>query len=153
MATGLSLEQCKQRCRDASTCVGVEHSGDRCELWSHDILASMALMGSTCLKLEFSVVGVDHACRGGDVNDNRADYYQVLGPISLEECKQECRTRAACVGIEVINTRCELWTRPEGIQAAKPAEGYTCAAAPNMKRFKDMTKWTQNRQYVIDASW
>ena len=72
--------------------MGVEHSGDRCELWSHDIEASVALSGSTCLKLEFSVVGLDHACRGADESDNRASYYQVLGPISPEARTQLSRS-------------------------------------------------------------
>ena len=35
----------------------------------------------------------------------------------MEECKQKCIANVACKGIEHINKRCEIWTRPEGIGA------------------------------------
>ena len=40
------------------------------------------------------------------------------GVTSLDECKQRCVATNGCVGIEHINTRCEIWTRPEGIGAS-----------------------------------
>eukprot|EP00930_Biecheleria_cincta_P023533 TRINITY_DN16991_c0_g1_i1.p1 TRINITY_DN16991_c0_g1~~TRINITY_DN16991_c0_g1_i1.p1 ORF type:complete len:2142 (-),score=336.15 TRINITY_DN16991_c0_g1_i1:205-6630(-) len=49
---GASLEACKQNCRLNPKCVGIEHSGSRCEVWTRaaGIEASVPLVGTTCLK-------------------------------------------------------------------------------------------------------
>lgn len=70
--------------------------------------------------------GVDRVCRGASPTDNHPDYFIVKSVTSLDECKQRCVATNGCVGIEHINTRCEIWTRPEGIGASSSGVGYTC---------------------------
>lgn len=65
-------------------------------------------------------------CRGASPTDNHPDYFIVKSVTSLDECKQRCVATNGCVGIEHINTRCEIWTRPEGIGASSSGVGYTC---------------------------
>mmetsp|Transcript_32515 Transcript_32515/g.75157 ORF Transcript_32515/g.75157 Transcript_32515/m.75157 type:complete len:920 (+) Transcript_32515:42-2801(+) len=70
--------------------------------------------------------GVNRACRGADVNDNDANYFQVFTVADLGGCMDRCRETPGCVGIESINTRCEVWTRQAGIEATFPLTGYQC---------------------------
>ena len=42
-------------------------------------------------------------------------YYTVIRNTTVG--KNRCRQRSGCVGIEFINTRCEVWTRRAGIEA------------------------------------
>ncbi|CAE8684030.1 unnamed protein product, partial [Polarella glacialis] len=71
--------------------------------------------------------GVGRVCRGGSVGDNLASHYSVFtGTTSLDACKEKCEATTACVGIEFSSSRCEVWTRAEGIQASRPVTGYTC---------------------------
>ncbi|CAE7367529.1 unnamed protein product, partial [Symbiodinium sp. CCMP2456] len=128
---GLDLDGCKQACRDNLQCVGVEHAGTRCEIWTRadGIEASVPGTGSSCWKKEFSHADGtgDRACRGADAGDNKPTYYSVQSSVpTLDACKDHCRATPGCVGIEHINTRCEIWTRPEGIQASVTLVGYTC---------------------------
>eukprot|EP00435_Cladocopium_sp_Y103_P041719 s2163_g11.t1 len=75
---------------------------------------------STTEDMLFSPVdgGVDQVCRGSTPTDNALEYFTVASVNSLEECKQLCMANSACKGIEHINKRCEIWTRPEGIGAS-----------------------------------
>jgi hypothetical protein len=80
---------------------------------------------------EFSYVdgGSDRACRGATSNDNAASHYTVIGGTSsLEACKNLCRSTAGCAGIEYNsrNSRCEVWTRSDGIGASVRVPGYQC---------------------------
>lgn len=70
--------------------------------------------------------GVDRVCRGSTPTDNALEYFTVASVNSLEECKQLCMANSACKGIEYINRRCEIWTRPEGIGASSEGVGYVC---------------------------
>lgn len=47
---------------------------------------------------------------------------------TLEDCKSLCANFQGCVGIEYNagGQRCEIWTRPEGIEVTKEAAGYVC---------------------------
>jgi len=82
--------------------------------------------------IEFTPVegGSNRACRGGSPSDNSASHYSLIpGSVpTLEACKAECLTVTGCIGIEYNSGsgRCEVWTRPEGIQATANAPGYQC---------------------------
>ncbi|CAE7606018.1 cbh2 [Symbiodinium natans] len=71
--------------------------------------------------------GEGRACRGRNAQDNAAAYYAVFnGMPLLDDCKAKCIATAGCVGIEHSSGRCEVWTRPEGIQASISLRGFTC---------------------------
>lgn len=147
-----SLEGCKAQCLAAPECNGIEHSSAaaRCEVWTRPagIQASRKVGGFTCLqytgpglrtstttttKIEgaFEAVdgGKDRACRGANSGDNSADYYTLQsGTASLEDCKAQCSAMPGCKGIEYSGgaKRCEVWTKPDGIQASRAVVGFTC---------------------------
>ncbi|CAK9019081.1 unnamed protein product [Durusdinium trenchii] len=125
-----SLGECKELCRSNVACRGVEFSGSRCEVWTRAIRATAALAGAQCLKLEFALIdGPDRACRGSGASDNNPAHYTVAeGSLSEAECKQACRLHSGCQGIEHSGSRCEIWTRPEGIQATVTLTGFKCYA-------------------------
>ncbi|CAE7219039.1 Ftsj3 [Symbiodinium sp. CCMP2592] len=144
-----SLAACQNECirSRAEACVGIEHSGSRCEVWTRraGIGASIQLTGFTCLSYGtvttttttstrslsslFEPVdgGVDRACRGASIGDNAPENYVVVpGVLNLGDCQYECMQVATCVGVEYSLGRCEVWTRPEGIQASLVLSGFTC---------------------------
>mmetsp|Transcript_11038 Transcript_11038/g.19245 ORF Transcript_11038/g.19245 Transcript_11038/m.19245 type:complete len:230 (+) Transcript_11038:106-795(+) len=137
-----SLEDCKKACEKNTTCVGVEYSGTRCELWTRleQIQASIALQGFTCLRFlrptsECLVFfeGVDggegRACRGSSPADNSYTYYSVRNADSMASCEAFCIGVPGCVGVEYsteIENRCEMWAIPDGIQASIQLPGFDC---------------------------
>jgi len=142
-----SLAACKAKCEETPGCKGIEHKpSGRCEVWTRaeGIGASKAATGFTCLRFGSSTTtatttlqgsfkpvdgGSSRACRGADPQDNSASYYTVHSGIrSLEDCKMMCSRTASCCGIEHSEgqRRCEVWTRPEGIQASRPLNGFSC---------------------------
>ena len=73
--------------------------------------------------------GVSRACRGGSPNDNSPTNFQLSSAADLAFCQWECLKMPTCQGVEYhpSNWRCELWTRPGGIQATaqfQPSECY-----------------------------
>jgi len=74
--------------------------------------------------------GEGRACRGASRTDNSADHFTVFfGIPRMEGCIAKCENEPLCTGIEHNPSgRCEVWTRPEGIQASVPVAGYTCLA-------------------------
>jgi len=124
-----------------ATCYGIEYreASGRCELWNQnvEIQSSSAADGFTCLRYgetttlttragSFEVVdGSGRACRGGDPDDNSGAYYSIF-TLDENRCKLLCTQRADCQGIEFKGTRCEIWTRPEGILASRSMSGFTC---------------------------
>jgi len=74
--------------------------------------------------------GSDRACRGATPKDNDASYYRVFRVGSLDDCKARCLSQDRCQGIEHNSGsgRCEVWSRPAGIQASVSFQGYTCLA-------------------------
>jgi len=130
-----SLIECKQRCVSSPTCNGIEYSSGRCELWSRTggIGASIHRQGFDCWRyeptsLDFAPVdgGVDRACRGASPSDNRKQYFTVARVKSLDDCMQLCRNTLGCIGIESSKRRCEVWTRPGGIESSAPGSGFSC---------------------------
>mmetsp|Transcript_45504 Transcript_45504/g.105116 ORF Transcript_45504/g.105116 Transcript_45504/m.105116 type:complete len:592 (-) Transcript_45504:92-1867(-) len=132
-----SLDLCKAKCRDTQLCQGIEYHGNgRCEVWtrSQGIGATFAFDGAMCLRgpipqFESTAVGKNKVCRGGDENDNEPEYFEMeKGMASIEACKEKCITTPGCQGVEFgdYEGRCEVWTRPEGIGATKPYNGFTC---------------------------
>ena len=129
-----SLAACQRLC-EARECVGVEFSGQRCELWTEDIESSKELSGFTCLRYAESAVlrpgtfeavdgAWDRACRGSNPSDNTASYYEVVPQWNLEGCQRLCQQTENCHGIEFSYRRCELWRRE--IQASLFLQGFSC---------------------------
>eukprot|EP00931_Biecheleriopsis_adriatica_P043819 TRINITY_DN2503_c0_g1_i1.p1 TRINITY_DN2503_c0_g1~~TRINITY_DN2503_c0_g1_i1.p1 ORF type:complete len:674 (-),score=70.85 TRINITY_DN2503_c0_g1_i1:273-2225(-) len=135
-----SLEDCQSQCRATPKCRGIEFNlgASRCEVWTlHEgIGVTLPAAGYTCMryvpKAEFLPVSQDSdntACRGADKNDNLPSHYKLIRRTrSLQACKNHCFDTAGCQGIEykAVGWRCEVWTRKGGIQATRPARGYTC---------------------------
>lgn len=59
---------------------------------------------------------------------------------------------SACVGIEFINTRCEIWTRPQGIEAGFPLAGYTCLKYHGGLKPPASTKQQRDARFLIQAT-
>eukprot|EP00438_Fugacium_kawagutii_P022799 Skav228504 [mRNA] locus=scaffold1092:402232:405142:- [translate_table: standard] len=74
--------------------------------------------------------GIDRACRGKSAGDNLASYFTVnTGLASLSACQALCENTAECKGVEYhISGRCEIWTRPGGIEASISLSDYSCYA-------------------------
>jgi len=132
-----TLEACQRACELREECVGVEFSGSRCEIWtrSQGIQSSRALSNFWCLAYSLPRLGRfepvdggrDRACRGATPADNSALYYRVVGSIrSLEQCQSQCWQMEGCQGVEYSRGRCEVWTRPQGIQASIVLSGFSC---------------------------
>merc|ERR1719242_2018177 len=145
-----SLEACKKHCRSTQGCVGIEFNNgqSRCEVWTRPegIGTTVQVSGFQCFRYtssmgttatttmvagEFEGVdgGSNRACRGASSSDNAASYYTVMGGTSsIEACKNHCRSTQGCVGIEYNSgqSRCEVWTRPEGIGTTVQVSGFQC---------------------------
>eukprot|EP00913_Durusdinium_trenchii_P029042 g27230.t1 len=109
------LASCQLLCLEYGGCQGVEfHSGNgRCELWIRPdgIQASRSFSPAECYRR----VGILEPVDGGAQ--------------SFEDCQRECLIAAECRGIEFSAGRCEIWTRPEGIQASISLSGFQCYRA------------------------
>ncbi|CAJ1402212.1 unnamed protein product [Effrenium voratum] len=126
-----ALPACKGLCESEPACKGIEYAveSEQCKVWTEGIGASIPADGHECYRLEFVYVNSSEplsACRGAHANDNSASYFSVVNVLGLEECKQSCREEPACQGIEYSSARCEVWTRPGGIEAVKPLAGTMC---------------------------
>jgi len=131
-AAAASLDECKDLCIGTIGCRGVEYSAGRCEVWKRPagIGATVAAPGHWCFSYDpFTLIDGfrDRACRGSDDMDNSASYYTLHSVGSLEECKALCVGTPECKAVEFRSSgRCEVWTRPGGVQATVPAIGYQC---------------------------
>ena len=133
-----ALEACKARCAAMSPfCTGIEYTSasKRCELWTglEGIRETYGLPGSTCLSYALAPVfsplegGVDRACRGASPSDNPPSNYVIVEASSLHRCQEICAKWQGCRGVEYnFYTRCEIWTRAEGIQSVQYVPGHTC---------------------------
>ena len=65
--------------------------------------------------------GLDRACRGASISDNRPSNYKVVPLQSLEACEQRCQNSHGCVAIEYSQGRCELWLKK--VQATRSLGG------------------------------
>eukprot|EP00434_Breviolum_minutum_P040374 symbB.v1.2.035873.t1/scaffold4932.1/size32722/3 len=136
VADATTLELCQKRCVDMSPfCKGISYSANKCELWTHleGIRETYGLQGSTCLQYlrapVFTAIdgGVDRVCRGATASDNPPENYVVVQAASLAKCQEVCAMWQGCKGIEWnFYTRCEIWTRAQGIQAVKNVPGHMC---------------------------
>eukprot|EP00931_Biecheleriopsis_adriatica_P057277 TRINITY_DN3397_c0_g1_i3.p1 TRINITY_DN3397_c0_g1~~TRINITY_DN3397_c0_g1_i3.p1 ORF type:complete len:2330 (-),score=299.84 TRINITY_DN3397_c0_g1_i3:580-7488(-) len=157
-----SLIDCKSRCETTAGCKGIEYSstGQRCEVWTLEdgIQASASNPNFICLRYEgakgsttltstasphpnskWSPVdgGMGQVCRGATATDSQPSYYTLhQGVTSLDDCKAKCEMTEGCKGVEhnAMGGRCEVWTRPEGIQSSAANSRFACfrysAAAP-----------------------
>lgn len=140
---GKTSEECKALCLLESQCKGIEHNDNlgRCEVWirSAGIGASTPVLGFNCLRLggiptppsghQFEAIngGSNQVCRGANSNDNSDAYYSLSRAVSLIACQSLCLAISPCQGIEYHpGGRCEVWTRPSGIQATRTVNGYFC---------------------------
>ena len=132
-----SLPECKSLC--VTSCVGIEYSSGRCEIWTQEIQATASISGFQCYKLKLSspvasiseyfhpVDGAeDRACRGQNSGDNHPSHYDVVSVQTLQECQEKCVEAPICVGIEYSLGRCEVWHRTEGIEASIELAGFLC---------------------------
>jgi len=96
------------------------------------LTTSQSTGSTTGMQMSFEPVdgGEGRACRGASPTDNSADHFSVFfGIPKMEGCMAKCESEPLCTGIEHNPSgRCEVWTRPEGIQASVPVAGYTCLA-------------------------
>eukprot|EP00439_Symbiodinium_sp_Y106_P067716 s2710_g11.t1 len=156
-----SLEQCKEDCASFEPpCVGIEYNfgAGRCEIWTRSagIGATATSSGYTCLRYlpnapsttttttidpalfrGFQDDGSNQVCRGSGPGDNLAEYFTATwGVESLSACQAEClAVSSTCKGIEFNEAagRCEVWIRPEGIEATVASDGYRCLVyVPNL---------------------
>ncbi|CAE7883050.1 unnamed protein product, partial [Symbiodinium necroappetens] len=121
-----TVDACKYLCYAEPQCQGIQYmdDGGYCKVWIRP-----AGIGATSLRLEFVLADPsagDAACRGSHASDNNPANYFLAGGTSIEDCKQSCREEPLCKGIEYSSGRCEVWTKPEGIQAVKSLGGFTC---------------------------
>ncbi|CAE7570592.1 unnamed protein product [Symbiodinium microadriaticum] len=126
-----TLDACQNLCMATPACKGVEYRNGWCEVWRRPegIMAIAVSPGADCLRYEpFTEVdgGVNRACRGADVGDNWGSHYTILSESTLDGCKEACLSRWNCKGIEYRKGRCEVWTRPAGIQASVASAGAVC---------------------------
>lgn len=128
----MTLDGCKHRCLSLPACKGLDFSTSGCKIMTSSVAvaSSSPQVGATCLRLEFFLADPavqESACRGESLGDNSGDYYTVMENVgSMDECKQSCREEAACQGIEYATGRCEVWTKPGGINYVKPLDRTTC---------------------------
>ncbi|CAE8659283.1 unnamed protein product [Polarella glacialis] len=142
---------CQDKCLSEPLCTGFEYNGvaGRCEVWTQQIGATIALPGFNCWRHQcvpisqnvFEPVdgGTDRACRGSRADDNLQKYYTVhLGVQSVGDCQEVCRStwrdawkgEPLCTGIEYHKDgatdmdRCEVWTQQIGATEAVP--GFDC---------------------------
>jgi len=151
------LFECKALCLKNAECKGIEYGFllRRCEVWTRAVQATASVDGFACWArdTDFQLVsGADQACRGARSNDNSANYYTVVREQSLDACKLACTRHTDCQGIEYSAGRCEVWTRPEGIQATFPLKGFSCLryqpssmASPALVQKKSRSR----RQYFL----
>ncbi|CAJ1383877.1 unnamed protein product [Effrenium voratum] len=148
-----STDQCKALCVDYPGCKGIEFAlSGRCEIWLREggIEASNVGAAFECWRYVndeaelnvtttlapnelmyfegFDGVTQDRVCRGANSNDNSASYYSLYWASTLEGCKSLCVDVTGCKGVEYAASigRCEVWTRPEGIQAVRELENNEC---------------------------
>eukprot|EP00440_Ansanella_granifera_P012644 gb/GFBE01013739.1/.p1 GENE.gb/GFBE01013739.1/~~gb/GFBE01013739.1/.p1 ORF type:complete len:907 (+),score=157.69 gb/GFBE01013739.1/:1-2721(+) len=128
----VSIDACKRHCTEDKRCQGIEYNaaGKRCEIWIREggVGATNAVSGYVCLHAvsadAFALLdGEGRACRGEHSADKRASYFTVAQVDSLSFCKARCVDASECQGISFSGSRCEVWTRPEGIDAAR---GHQC---------------------------
>ncbi|CAE7197036.1 pkgB [Symbiodinium natans] len=97
------------------------------------------MTGSTCLRLDMAVLqnfvavhgGRGKSCRGQHASDKKDAYYIAITADSVDECKAACVQHVDCQGINFLSTgHCEVWTRPEGIEATAEDDNSVCLKAP-----------------------
>jgi hypothetical protein len=131
-----SLHHCKQKCRLADVCTGVEYLEDtgECRIWKQSIGSGVNASGTMCLRHEpkgFSPVGIGNgqgeACSGIHRDTYLyQDYPTVLDNVTMYQCKVHCARKQTCSGIEYRegDGRCQVWMLE--ITNTTPVEGVTC---------------------------
>ncbi|CAJ1344105.1 unnamed protein product [Effrenium voratum] len=131
---GLSLGDCKAKCRNTAGCKGVEYGlHGHCEVWTRPagIQATAPVPGFQCLRFiphEFETVGdTDEACQGDSAMSSTEALYWHFANETVSGCQQRCRMASdVCRGVELGPEGCTVWT--QGIESTKPAAGYSCHA-------------------------
>ena len=128
-----SVEACQSLCMRTPACKGIEFRSGACEVWTlaGGIQATVASIGRACFRYEpFQTLDgfEDRVCRGSHAGDSQASYYSIYAPSetpTLDSCKELCIRTQHCKGIEYRGW-CEVWTRPQGIDAVAPSIGSQC---------------------------
>jgi len=133
----VSIESCTAHIGASSSDIRHSVAGKDSQSISTTVTSTQTVTGispsttSLTTPLPFTPVdgGDGRACRGASASDNLEEYYQIFtGVSSIEDCKAKCIGDPECKGIEHNSGsgRCEVWVRPEGIDASVPFQGYTC---------------------------
>jgi len=155
-----SSQDCKAQCLRETGCKGIEYSSTgRCEVWIRPggIQATKQVPGVTCLRYEppaFNPIGggQNRACRGATSTDNSPTYYTLTRSIrSLPECEALCEREPQCKGIEYSQGRCEVWTRPGGIQATATVAGYSCYSYEPIAALGQAKKSVRQHKFLANA--
>ncbi|CAJ1427609.1 unnamed protein product, partial [Effrenium voratum] len=128
-----SMDACQNLCMNTPACKGIEFRSGACEVWTlpGGVKASVPSTGRMCVRYQpFQTLDgfSDRVCRGSNIYDSQASYYAIYSPSvapTLDACKDLCRRTHGCKGIEYRGW-CEVWTRPEGIDAVAPSLGAEC---------------------------
>ena len=128
-----SVEACQDLCVKTYDCKGIEFRSGACEIWTlaGGIKATVPAIGRTCVLYDpFQTLDGfnDRVCRGSNATDSLPSYFDLYSPSvapSLEACKQLCIQTSGCKGIEYRGW-CEVWTRPQGIEAVAVSPGSQC---------------------------
>ncbi|CAK9057639.1 Cell surface hyaluronidase (Cell migration-inducing hyaluronidase 2) (Transmembrane protein 2) [Durusdinium trenchii] len=148
-----SKENSSRSCLELRGC----QEADQAQKWFYDETSNQLKNGwDRCLaaphaggilqaKIAFAPVrgGIGRACRGSSWRDNDRSNYIAFWPVDLlEVCKERCRERASCTGIE-FNAwlrRCEVWIKP--VTTSVKASNFTCYNAsledPTLAIFEDV---------------
>eukprot|EP00930_Biecheleria_cincta_P057993 TRINITY_DN4385_c0_g1_i2.p1 TRINITY_DN4385_c0_g1~~TRINITY_DN4385_c0_g1_i2.p1 ORF type:complete len:558 (-),score=70.29 TRINITY_DN4385_c0_g1_i2:1114-2787(-) len=140
-----SLDACKAACHSNLSCVGIEfYSNGGCELWFQPIGHSISVAGfgiecftyvastpstTTTLpstSMQWQSFGPNTVCRI-DSADFTADGQGTVTSVNVPDlihCQRACEEMHSCVGVEFINTHCELWTSKIGF--TRNVTGYEC---------------------------
>jgi hypothetical protein len=140
-----SLDACKAACHSNLTCTGIEfYFNGGCELWFKPIGHSISVTGfgmecftylastsstTTALpatSMAWQSFGPNTVCRADSADftaDGRGTATSVNAP-DLIHCQRTCEEMHTCVGVEFVNTRCELWTKKIGF--TRNVTSYEC---------------------------
>eukprot|EP00438_Fugacium_kawagutii_P011866 Skav208121 [mRNA] locus=scaffold1223:35870:37969:- [translate_table: standard] len=128
-----SVEACQSLCMRTTACKGIEFRSGACEVWTlpGGIHTTVPSIGRACFRYEpFQTLDGfdDRVCRGSNVWDSQASYYRIYSPSetpTMDSCKERCIQTQNCKGIEYRGW-CEVWIRPQGIDAVAPSPGAHC---------------------------
>eukprot|EP00929_Paragymnodinium_shiwhaense_P107987 TRINITY_DN7431_c0_g1_i1.p1 TRINITY_DN7431_c0_g1~~TRINITY_DN7431_c0_g1_i1.p1 ORF type:complete len:1404 (-),score=259.29 TRINITY_DN7431_c0_g1_i1:208-4419(-) len=152
------LEDCEQLCANTfddedttNDCEGIEHSPNRCEVWTYEIETTAPNPGHECLEMSLAPAiensssnwipvngGVNLACRGIGEENSKHFFRIHESADTFDECKTACAKDTECTGFEFRSTlpkKCEIWIDP--IDTAEKKAGYSCVKKATLETTGD----------------